>query len=158
MTLTQCGFMGGTRKAETLLPMTMNTACTTVVKVNGLGNLKPYWHWIGGQVVLLRIGGRRRGLTWGPEAMSPGGQHITSWQWHYPAHITPRSRGKRSAMGTAFTGKSCAVQWGQASSADHHIIIIIIIIKLSCVAWVHERTIPTERPPLVGEISANFCG
>jgi hypothetical protein len=25
------------------------------------------------------------------------------------------------------------------------------------VAWVRERTIPTERPPLVGEASANFC-
>jgi hypothetical protein len=23
---------------------------------------------------------------------------------------------------------------------------------------VHKRTIPTERPPLVGEVSANFCG
>jgi hypothetical protein len=26
------------------------------------------------------------------------------------------------------------------------------------VAWVRERTIPTERPPLVGEVSAYFCG
>jgi hypothetical protein len=26
------------------------------------------------------------------------------------------------------------------------------------VALVHERTIPNERPPLVGEVSANFCG
>jgi hypothetical protein len=26
------------------------------------------------------------------------------------------------------------------------------------VAWVRERTIPTERQPLVGEVSANFCG
>jgi hypothetical protein len=26
------------------------------------------------------------------------------------------------------------------------------------VAYVRERTIPTERPPLVGEVSANFCG
>jgi hypothetical protein len=26
------------------------------------------------------------------------------------------------------------------------------------VAWVRERTIPTERPPLVREVSANFCG
>jgi hypothetical protein len=26
------------------------------------------------------------------------------------------------------------------------------------VAWVRERTIPTERPPLVGEASANLCG
>jgi hypothetical protein len=23
---------------------------------------------------------------------------------------------------------------------------------------VREQTIPTERPPLVGEVSANFCG
>jgi hypothetical protein len=26
------------------------------------------------------------------------------------------------------------------------------------VALVRERTIPTERQPLVGEVSANFCG
>jgi hypothetical protein len=26
------------------------------------------------------------------------------------------------------------------------------------VDWVRERTIPTERPPLVGEVSANLCG
>jgi hypothetical protein len=30
--------------------------------------------------------------------------------------------------------------------------------KLNSVAWVRERTMPTERPPLVGELSANFCG
>jgi hypothetical protein len=30
--------------------------------------------------------------------------------------------------------------------------------KTNSVAWVHERTIPTELPPLVGEVSANFCG
>jgi hypothetical protein len=30
--------------------------------------------------------------------------------------------------------------------------------KLNSVALVRERTIPTERPPLVGEVSANFCG
>jgi len=30
-------------------------------------------------------------------------------------------------------------------------------IKFS-VALVRERTIPTERPPPVGEVSANFCG
>jgi hypothetical protein len=29
---------------------------------------------------------------------------------------------------------------------------------LNSVAWVRERNIPTERPPLVGEVSANFCG
>ena len=30
--------------------------------------------------------------------------------------------------------------------------------KLNSVAFVRERTIPTERPPPVGEVSANFCG
>jgi hypothetical protein len=29
-------------------------------------------------------------------------------------------------------------------------------LKLNTVAWVRERTIPTERPLLVGEVSANF--
>jgi hypothetical protein len=31
-------------------------------------------------------------------------------------------------------------------------------IKLNSVAVVRKRTILTERPPLVGEISANLCG
>jgi hypothetical protein len=31
-------------------------------------------------------------------------------------------------------------------------------LKLNSVAWVRERTRPTERTPLVGEVSANFCG
>jgi hypothetical protein len=26
------------------------------------------------------------------------------------------------------------------------------------VEWVRERTLPTERPPLVGDVSANFWG
>jgi hypothetical protein len=30
--------------------------------------------------------------------------------------------------------------------------------KKNSVAWVCGWTIPTERPPLVGEVSANFCG
>ena len=38
------------------------------------------------------------------------------------------------------------------------IIIIIIIIITNSVALVRERTIPTERPPPVGEVSANFYG
>jgi hypothetical protein len=31
-------------------------------------------------------------------------------------------------------------------------------IKLNSVTLVRERTIPTERPTLVGKVSANFCG
>jgi len=30
--------------------------------------------------------------------------------------------------------------------------------KKNSVALIRERTIPTERPPPVGEVSANFCG
>ena len=30
--------------------------------------------------------------------------------------------------------------------------------QTNSVALVRERTIPTERPPPVGEVSANFCG
>jgi hypothetical protein len=40
--------------------------------------------------------------------------------------------------------------------------IIIIIIttnnSINTVGLVLERTIPSERPPLVGEVSANVCG
>jgi hypothetical protein len=37
------------------------------------------------------------------------------------------------------------------------IIIIVIIIIIISVALIRERTIPTERPPLVGEVSTNFA-
>jgi hypothetical protein len=33
-----------------------------------------------------------------------------------------------------------------------------VINVTNSVALVRERTIPTERSPLVGEVSANFCG
>jgi hypothetical protein len=38
-----------------------------------------------------------------------------------------------------------------------HTIRISHSTQKNSVAWVRERTIPTERPPLVGEVSANFC-
>jgi hypothetical protein len=34
----------------------------------------------------------------------------------------------------------------------------LLIITNKSAALVRERTIPTERPPLVGEVTANFCG
>ena len=37
-------------------------------------------------------------------------------------------------------------------------VILLVITKLNSVALVRTRTIPTERPPPVGEVSANFCG
>jgi hypothetical protein len=33
-----------------------------------------------------------------------------------------------------------------------------IRIKKNSVSWVREQTLPMERLPLVGEVSANFCG
>jgi hypothetical protein len=30
-------------------------------------------------------------------------------------------------------------------------------LKLNSVAWVYERNILTEKPPLIGEVSTNFC-
>jgi hypothetical protein len=35
---------------------------------------------------------------------------------------------------------------------------ILCILIWNFVAWVRERPMPTERPPLVGEVSANFYG
>jgi hypothetical protein len=32
-----------------------------------------------------------------------------------------------------------------------------VLKKKNSVVWVRERTIPTERPPLVGKVIANFC-
>ena len=37
-------------------------------------------------------------------------------------------------------------------------LVKVIKLNLNSVALVRERTIPTERPPPVGEVSANFCG
>jgi hypothetical protein len=34
----------------------------------------------------------------------------------------------------------------------------ITVVITNSVVLVSERAIPTERPPLVGEVSANFCG
>jgi hypothetical protein len=38
--------------------------------------------------------------------------------------------------------------------------IVFLNNKQKQIPWslVRERTIPTESPPLVGEVSANFCG
>jgi hypothetical protein len=38
------------------------------------------------------------------------------------------------------------------------VVLSINIITNNSVALVPERTIPTELPPLVGEVSDDFCG
>jgi hypothetical protein len=44
------------------------------------------------------------------------------------------------------------------ASIAEYMVEMITKLKLNSAALVRERTIPTERPPLVGEDSANFCG
>jgi hypothetical protein len=39
-----------------------------------------------------------------------------------------------------------------------NLVVTIHKTKLNSVALVREPTIPTEQPPLVGEVSAKFCG
>jgi len=41
---------------------------------------------------------------------------------------------------------------------DAQFFYFIIRLLTNSAALVRERTIPTERPPPVGEVSANFCG
>jgi hypothetical protein len=38
------------------------------------------------------------------------------------------------------------------------ILLSLLLLIKNSVAWVRERTIPTERSPLAGEVSANICG
>ena len=37
-------------------------------------------------------------------------------------------------------------------------LLLLLLLPINSVALVRERTIPTERPPPVAEVSANFCG
>jgi hypothetical protein len=50
------------------------------------------------------------------------------------------------------------MQWFHFPASSQNIRDYIKSGTNNSVASVHERTIPTERPPLVGEVSANFGG
>jgi hypothetical protein len=43
-------------------------------------------------------------------------------------------------------------------NSDMAIVSTRYMTKLNSMALVHERTKPTERPPPVGEVTANFSG
>jgi hypothetical protein len=52
-----------------------------------------------------------------------------------------------------------SVDNGKGNWCNQSIILYAFdILKKYSMAWIRERTIPTERPPLLGEVSANFCG
>ena len=61
-------------------------------------------------------------------------------------HSSPSDRIKKSAI--VWTRST----YGEMSSYHE------AMIWKNSMALVRERTIPTERPPPVGEVSANFCG
>jgi predicted DNA-binding protein with PD1-like motif len=58
----------------------------------------------------------------------------------------------RFATSADQTHKVCFMNYASQSSHDYK------KKKKPSMVSVRERTIPTERPPLVGEVIANFCG
>jgi hypothetical protein len=54
------------------------------------------------------------------------------------------------------TSGSCSVI--PAQGAQETLFEQLTTFKINSAALVRKRTTPTERPPLVGEVSANFCG
>ena len=68
--------------------------------------------------------------------------------------IIDASTTKRMAIIIGPTGSRCST-----TLADDNLENLIQATSTpNSVALVRERTIPTERPPPVGEVSANFCG
>jgi hypothetical protein len=56
-------------------------------------------------------------------------------------------------------GKNSRVWVGFQPYCSKNVLITDVTYLLTySVALVRKRTIPTERPPLVGEVNANFCG
>jgi hypothetical protein len=53
--------------------------------------------------------------------------------------------------------RSATFSWNRLLAYSRSQIHDCSVKKLNAMAWVRERTIPTERPPLVDEVSANFC-
>jgi hypothetical protein len=70
-------------------------------------------------------------------------------------------RGCRRGGGGEEQSMSRVKLWREYSCISASYVVIVIPVrpklKLNSVAWVRERTIPTERLPLVGEFSAIFA-
>jgi len=76
---------------------------------------------------------------------------------HHILHVSRIGVNNRvsGSSNSFFKGRpSCPLACGLKFSVT----FAILKTKLNSVALVRERTIPTERPPPVGEVSANFCG
>jgi hypothetical protein len=80
----------------------------------------------------------------------------------------PRSQGGRSQStlrGRTVASSSSSSIFGHKTkklaalmASDRRKSAEVTQFQLNSVDWLQERTTPTERPPIVGEVSANFCG
>jgi hypothetical protein len=66
-----------------------------------------------------------------------------------PRAMNMRWHRMRARMASGVCGVRCATDSRRRNAKTK---------KLNSMVWVRERTIPTERPPLVGEVIANLCG
>jgi hypothetical protein len=69
--------------------------------------------------------------------------------WRSAVSLGVRSRSKFQACWLLCQLNTCKLETGYCFG---------YIKKKNSMVWVRERTIPIERPPLVGEVIANFCG
>jgi hypothetical protein len=69
----------------------------------------------------------------------------------YRAHAGNRTRISQSSISSPGTISAQLFSFTLLSTFQ-------VSIKKNSMVWVREWTIPTERPPLVGEVIANFCG
>jgi hypothetical protein len=85
-----------------------------------------------------------------------GGQFLVKIPWLKSKCETVRCR---DAISSSFVAKVHGEVFALASAGygldDQR---VGVGVRINSMAWVRERTIPTERPPLVGEVIANFCG
>jgi len=87
-------------------------------------------------------------------------KHVEAWNKTYCETILCIKLVKYWDKYTEMHGQQNVKKWVSffCFSKEIHRVLYIELTKLNSVALVRTRTIPTERPPPVGEVSANFCG
>jgi len=91
---------------------------------------------------------------------------IIQRKWNMKASVIPVitmttgviSKSLRPSIPEQHTGKTRNYGTVKNSHIGHSPHSKTLKTKLNSVALVRTRTIPTEQPPPVGEVSANFCG
>jgi hypothetical protein len=87
---------------------------------------------------------------------------LNQWQWNlFGRRGINREGGKKLNFSKIMKYNRLPDRSAISSTASNHPRIYVLsctrtVHKLNSVVWVRERTIPTEWPPLVGEVIANF--